>query len=369
MTRKLTVFTLLAVAFSGLCHAQEAGQVLKGRLSGLMYLDYFYNAGRDSGIGTLSNVATPGAKDFQGFQFRRIYFTYDNDLSEQFTARFRLEADQAALSSDGKVSVLVKDAFLRWKNIFQGSDLWVGFQPTPAYDISEAFWGYRSLEKTIMDLRGIVSSRDLGATLRGKFDDGGVFNYWLMAGNGNGNKPENDKFKRFYANLFLKPSANVQATLYGDYKAAGEINDDRSTLIPKATLNHGAFTGAVFLGYSEPNQFGFGVEGFVQSTSNGLKKPDTTYTSLNAYGVSVYARVNVQSDFSLVGRFDYFDPDGDASSAHDARNLFLVSLDYRPIPNVSVMPNVEIETYQSLATRSVDPSVTGRLTFAYTFQQ
>ena len=37
------------------------------------------------------NSALTGAKADQAFQFRRIYFTYDNDISEQFMARFRLE--------------------------------------------------------------------------------------------------------------------------------------------------------------------------------------------------------------------------------------------------------------------------------------
>ena len=51
---------------------------------------------------------------------------------------------------------MVKDAWLKWKNIFSGSDLIFGISPTPAFDVSEGAWGHRYLEKTIMDLDGIV---------------------------------------------------------------------------------------------------------------------------------------------------------------------------------------------------------------------
>ncbi|MCK7527972.1 MAG: hypothetical protein MZV64_65435 [Ignavibacteriales bacterium] len=84
-----------------------------------------------------------------------------------------------ANTGSNKISVFVKDAYLQWKNIFKGSDLIFGIHPTPAYEISEGIWGNRFLEKTIMDLRGIVSSRDLGASLKGKFSEEGIFKYWV----------------------------------------------------------------------------------------------------------------------------------------------------------------------------------------------
>src|SRR5664279_3914637 len=94
----------------------------QGKFSGYMFGDYYYNVTRDPNIGS-SNIASPaGTTAYQAFQLRRIYFTYDNDISEQFTTRFRLEADQAAATSaptasgdvlpSGKVGVFIKDAYL-----------------------------------------------------------------------------------------------------------------------------------------------------------------------------------------------------------------------------------------------------------------
>src|SRR3990172_4285124 len=206
--RSILIVLLLLPFLFALSSAQE-----KGRLSGLAYFDYSYNIARDTAIGAFSNKAVSGAESFQAFQFRRIYFTYDYDVAADFTSRFRLEADEASLASNGKTGVFVKDAFLRWKNVFGQSDLILGVQPTPAYEISEAVWGYRSMEKTIMDLRGIVSSRDLGVSLKGRLDGEGMFSYWVMVADGSANKPESDKYKRYFLHVRLQPVNSFDLTL------------------------------------------------------------------------------------------------------------------------------------------------------------
>ena len=98
-----------------------------GKISGYMFGDYFYNAARDTGISSLSNVVNGGKKDLNGFQLRRIYFTYDYTISENFSSRFRLEADQTANTSDGKVGVFVKDAYLNGKIFLKAVILFLVF--------------------------------------------------------------------------------------------------------------------------------------------------------------------------------------------------------------------------------------------------
>ena len=135
---KLTVFIFMCVFSSLNLFAQDN---TGGKISGYMFGDYFYNVARDTGLSSLSNVVNGGKKDVNGFQFRRIYFTYDYTISDNFSTRFRLEADQNASTSDGKVGVFVKDAYLKWKDIFKGSDFIFGFQPTPAFEVSEGVLG------------------------------------------------------------------------------------------------------------------------------------------------------------------------------------------------------------------------------------
>lgn len=338
----------------------------QGKFSGYMFGDYFYNFARDTAIGSLANVANGGAKSFNGFQLRRIYFTYDNDISDRFTARFRLEADQAAQTSNGKIGVFVKDAYLKWKSIFHGSDLIFGISPTPAFDVSEATWGYRSLEKTILDLRGIVSSRDIGLALKGRFDERGIFGYWVMIANGSGNSPEVDKYKRYYIQFHIKPAENFQLTLYGDYNDRPRIIDPYSGSVPQQLVSNGAFTTSGFAGWND-GMFSAGVEGFLRSMAHGFND-GTALKSRNTIGVSVWATVSLQTQLALVGRFDYFDPNSSSAAKGDSRNLIIAALDWKVDENVSVMPNIVVETYETApGGRSIDPSVTGRVTFYFVF--
>jgi hypothetical protein len=338
-----------------------------------MFGDYYYNVARDTAFSghAPAKTALSGPKDMQGFQFRRIYFTYDNDISGQFTTRFRLEADQSALTNNNKINAFVKDAYLKWKNVFEGSDFIFGIQPTTAFDISETWWGYRSLDKTIMDLRGIIPSRDFGVALRGKISSDEMFNYWAMIANGDGNSPVSSKFRRYSLNLQVKPDNNWMITVNGDVRTQAEITDNTSNLTPKPTVSHDILTGALFIGYKEPDKYSFGVEGFLSSLQNGytdISTVPTSLTGLNAMGVSVWASVNLQPDVALVGRYDYYDPNTNSNATGDVRNYIVGGLSWKPDKNVSIIPNVQVETYQA-PTNGIAPdaSVTGRVTFYYVF--
>ncbi|BDQ03077.1 outer membrane beta-barrel protein [Ignavibacterium sp.] len=364
MKKVLFVATLIFTSLS-LLYAQEVTN--KGRISGYMFGDYFYNVTRDTGLSSLPNVVNGGKKDLNGFQLRRIYFTYDYDISESFLTRFRLEADQEANASNGKIGVFVKDAYLQWKNIFKGSDLIFGISPTPAFEVSEGIWGNRFLEKTIMDLRGIVSSRDLAIALKGKLDSNGMFKYWLMIGDGTGNKPETDKYKRFYAHIQYSPIKQFTATLYADLKARPNINDPASTSNPPATIANNDLTYSLFLGYKEKDAYSFGVEGFLNTRQNGMVN-GTDVKDKTGMGISAFASYNFSKELAVIGRYDYYDPNTDSNAKGDMRNWFIFSLNYKPDDKVTISPNVIIETYESIPNgRSIDASITPRITFFYSF--
>ncbi|MBI4428914.1 MAG: hypothetical protein HY562_07330 [Ignavibacteriales bacterium] len=354
-----------AGAFLAVVSSVAFGQ---GKIGGIMFGDYYYNVARNASLpGTSASVsAAPGGTAMQAFQFRRIYFTYDNDISEKFTSRFRLEADQAVLAS-GKITTFVKDAFLRWKTIFGSSDLFFGIQPTPAFEVSEAAWGYRSLEKTIMDLRGIVNSRDFGASLKGKLTEDGVFSYWAMVANGAGTgNVENDKSKRFYAHVHIKLSQSLQATVNIDYAARPDANNPYQ---PGTRVGNGMMTVSGFAGYTQ-GQLNAGAEAFVQSTSNGYDD-GTELATKTGFGFSLFGSYNLQSEMAVVTRYDYFDPNTDTKTAAygDKRHYIVAGFSWRPDKNVSIIPNVLYETYETPPSTNVaiDPSVTARVTLQYIF--
>lgn len=353
-------FILLLISIVFTFPALLAQEKPAAKLSGYMFGDFFYNVARDTSIGSMSNTATGGVQDLNGFQFRRIYLTYDGDISPSFTSRLRLEGSAGA--------PFIKDAYIKWKNIFNGSDLVFGLQPTPAFEVSETIWGYRSLEKTILDLRGIVSPRDLSISLRGKMDEQGMLGYWIMFGNNSSIGSESDKYKRLYGHLQILPAEKILLTIYADYKMQRAVNDLKSTSTPKATLNHNVLTAALFAGYAEKGSYNLGVEGFLQSTPNDFK--DGSLDSLvtrNAVGVSIFGSVNIGGDLTLVGRYDFFDPNTHSKAAGDMRNYFILGADWKADKNVSIIPNIQYEIYEAAGGRSFDPSLTARITLFYTF--
>lgn len=333
----------------------------RGTVSVLVFADYFYNLQRDT---ALTNAVLGGEEGYNAFQFRRIYLTYDHQLSKEFATRVRLEADEAALTSDGKIGLFIKDAYVTWKRMFGRQDLVFGIQPTPAFEVSERFWGYRSLEKTIMDLRGIVGSRDFGISLRGPIDAGGNIDYVVLVANGSGIRPEGDTGKRFYARVGAKPTDEMEITLYGDYSAQPDIVSAYSG----GNVANSVVTGGAFIGLALAEKMRIGVEGVFQSTMNGYDT-GTELLSRNKIGISVFARWAASETVEIIGRYDLFDPNVHTNATKDRRGYVVGGMSWSPSPNVAVIPNILIETFERTAQRSIKASMTGRLTVVWSVSE
>ena len=112
-----------------LCFSNLMAQ--EGKISGYIFGDYFYELSHP-------NAATD-ALNRNGFQFRRAYFTYDRDLSEKFTVRFRLEMNSPDLTKSQNfgtsttLAPFIKHAYLRWNNFIPQSRLSFGLVSTPAF--------------------------------------------------------------------------------------------------------------------------------------------------------------------------------------------------------------------------------------------
>jgi hypothetical protein len=312
-----------------------------GKISGYIFGDYFYEWSHP--------VATTDALNRNGFQFRRAYFTYDRDLSEKFTVRFRLEMNSPDLlgvqdfGTSSQLSPYIKHAYLRWNNFIPQGRLLFGQINTPTFNMSEEVWGYRAVEKTIMDLRRIAPSSDLGAALEGKFTKSGVLNYQLFVGNGTGTRSETDKTKRVYANAPIRIQNAYFLVPYFDYEGG---LDGRS----KNTL-------ALFAGLQKPRFHG-GVEVFQKKSNKTL----TNNADKTENGFSVFGAVKAAEKIKLFGRFDNYDPNTDADD--DGNSLIIAGLDFAPDKNVNLIPSVRIESYQASGR---DANTIGAMTFFFRF--
>lgn len=289
------------------------------KLSGLAYLDYFYNL--DHRDETREGV--------NGFTYRRLYLTTDFVLAEDFTGRARLESGESSTNNRGTVP-FIKDLYLTYLAP-GGHTLTGGIAPNPVYQVSEDFIGYRVLEQTVIEYFRRTSSRDFGLLLKGPIVPG--LRYSAMLANGNSIRPEDDKYKRVYGQVEAYPFEGSAFSFGADYAAAPE---------GEGTLTLNGFAGI------DTGILRFGVEGFLaRSEGPGPEGP----------GISVTAIGKLNSRLELYGRADFVDET--VSPVDDPRtNLFLVGLTFQPNERVRLIPNLHWVRFGDES----DPSVMARMT-------
>ena len=198
--------------------AFKAGAPNSGRIWGYVFGDYYYKAHSDSLNRGGNNQYTGVPQGRNAFQFRRIYLGYDYNISNKFSAELLLAAEDnfaafnpgSATAATGdetfnnKLSFFIKLANIRWKNIWKGTDLVIGEQATPSFPLlSEKIWSYRSIERTVADIRR-TPSYDLGAGLQGVFDPKTKnFGYDILVANGSSAKAASTSFKWFLWRFIL----------------------------------------------------------------------------------------------------------------------------------------------------------------------
>ncbi len=340
--------TLLSLnAFSQKDSAQtKKAFVPSGKLWGYVFGDFTYKAHTNSfNMSNTQYASTP--KDYNLFDIRRVYLGYDYDLSEKFSTQLLL-AYEGQNASDGSRTVFIKAANLRWKNIFHNSDLVMGQMSTPTFaTTSEPVWGYRSLEKTIMDMRKIGSSNDVGVSLQGKLNDKGDYGYTLMISNGTGSKSETDKFKKFYGDVYFK---------FMDQKIMLDlgVDNERAQLSPyiKSKTTYKAF-----LAY-QTKPFTAGLETFQQVQKNATVITGQLPSNDVVSGLSLFAKGPINNNLSYVVRYDNFNPDTQFNENNTyaasypgffTETFLLAGLDYAPMKNVHIMPNLWYDGYKNRA--------------------
>lgn len=338
LVKKLWMVGLTLVP--GILLSNEEEACCPYKLSGYMFGDYHY-------VATNHDSAYEGQN---GFWLRRIYFTYDHTISEEFSVRLRMEYNSPDFTKNsGKLTPFIKDAYLKWK--LKKTALILGISPAPTWDLIEHFWGYRSVEKTALDLQKFGHSRDFGIAFKGKAGPDKRLGYHLMFANGEGNKSENNKFKKVMGAIDFKfPHLLVQ--VYGDWEE-GKGNTD-------------VYTYQGFVGFKF-NRFKIGVQ-YAQQIRQ--MEPDTQDTYEIASGFFTF---NLNEKITFLTRYDrMFDPSPPGISyipfAQAKSNLLIAGLDFRPHKLVHFIPNVEYVFYDETNGVKPDTDLYLRFTFYYKFK-
>ena len=290
--------------------------------SGYMFGDYFY-------VAKNHNQSLEGQN---GFWYRRIYLTADKKISDEISSRVRLELNSPGdFQTKDKMKPFVKDAYISWKR--NNHNIIFGLSPTPTFELIEKVWGYRSVEKTPLDLQKYSSSRDFGITFSGTLDKKKKVNYNLMFANGSGDDSETDKGKKVLFSLSVKNDAGWILEGYADI-------DDR----PQGKRWH---TLQGFGGYNGKD-FRAGVQ-----FSRQTRRLGTSGGEDNLEIASVFMAGKLSSMVSAFARYDRnFDPNSSGSKISYipfdpsvSSSLIIAGLDFSIDKNVNIIPNAEIIVY------------------------
>lgn len=200
---------LMVGFFSSLTYSTELS------FNGHMFGEYYYVLSHNSGA-----IKNGGVEGRNGFWFRRIYFTTDAKFSDSIKARLRFEMGSPGsfpFDSSDTLTPFVKDAYISYK--YSGHEFLFGIISTPTWGHNiEDIWGYRSVEKTPLDLMKMGSSRDFGIGAKGALNEGKTVTYMFMLGNGASNKGETNKQKKIYGALAFKPTKGLTLEGYADFE-------------------------------------------------------------------------------------------------------------------------------------------------------
>ena len=396
--------------------AFKAGSSNSGRIWGYAFGDFAYKTHKDSLNRGGSNQYTGIPKNRTTFQFRRIYLGYDYNISKKFSAELLLAAEDnfpagnppssGTASGDellnNKLTFYIKLANIRWKNIWKGTDLVVGQIATPAFPLlSERVWNYRSIERTIADIRR-TPSYDMGAALQGVFDPKTKnYGYDLMVGNGSSAKPEGDNFKWFYGDVYaFFFNKKLVADVYADYERLNYTKTwQHSRQMWKGYIAYNS--AATAKGMDPGSGYTIGVEYFVNTLKNdnfakriGGGEVDTLTTAPSGLSMYIHGDI-VKAKLRFFARVDLYNPNnkvnnniyskytGNTGNYNDnsyslgtiptgdqtyKQTFMTVGLDFMPTKNVHFMPNIWYNHYATqLPNANADHDLVWRLTFFFVF--
>ncbi len=336
----LILFILISLCFAHISHAQNAEQ--KNRIWGYAFGDLIYKAQGDTLYWGNTEYAGLEKKTI-GTNLRRLFLGYDSQITENIKARILVESKATTTTKEGRYGLALIYGHLEWKNIIPAipnSTVRIGLIPTPIFALPEKTWGYRSVEKDALDLRGIGKVIDQGASFSGDFNDDKTAGFMVMVGNGSGNKPSIDKYLEYYASVYRKLWGNqVTVELVGDFTKENEVT------------NHAFIRG--FLSIEKP-AWTLGAE-FSQVYSKELVSGNSQSVNPRLLSIFLSNKLGFMGDkWRSFVRYDFYNPAtkyeaGETytspSQNYNEHSIWF-GLHYKMKEKIHFMPNIIINRYE-----------------------
>lgn len=329
--RPFKYFLRRALVLAGACLLVATEAYAQTTVDGVIYASYRYGLTKDS------SFATPAAQN--NFDIDRSYVNVRSKLDGGITSRITFDVDGRRAASN-QLSIRLKFAYAAWTP--EGSALtWkLGMQPTPVLPWQDDLWGYRFQGTSPLDRTGYMSTSDFGAAVEGSWKDEGVT---MDVGIFNGetySRAPGDNHKDVAGRVSVRLMKSDDASDKGGLRLTG------FALVGKANGGADRRRTMALLSY-QSKATTLGVE--LSATQ------DSTLASSETKGriVALFGTYNLpDSPFSLVGRFEKWDPDTDRNPSAFAeiaseQTRVLAGVAYRLAKNVRVLLDADVTSVQN----------------------
>lgn len=333
MTKRMLMGVLLSVA------AAQAAEV-----GSLIFYDF-------------THEATEGGAGDGAFNLGRAYLTVTGAPSEAVAFKLQVDAGQlksyslrgtslgqfvdtdgdtlgvssySLSSADAGYYLYVKNACVDWTSAL---GKWTfGMQGMNLFNVQEATFGNRFLEKPLMDLHGFSSSADLGVGFAREI---GPVKTSLLYTNGGGYKrAESDKYKK----LSLQVAAGETALNKKDGWNAGVVFSHEPFKAGAAADVESHSVLGFFGGWAGAGaRVGVEVDGMTTTGATDLKQ-----SILGLYGDY---KLSFAPGYAVYGSLDVYDPDTDAGE--DGTTTIIAGFKASPVKGLVIAPNVRTTSYQA----------------------
>jgi len=378
----------------------------------LLTLTFCFTQGNISGYAIFDYENTTG-HDY--FDIERAYLSYSTDISDDLFFKIRLDVGRDKdviqviepatptgvdidITMDQKLSAYIKNAYVDWK-CEQGGTMSIGLIGTNSYGVQEKNWGYRFVDKSVLDKYKMTNTADFGIGYSHKI---GNYNISAQLLNGEGFKKEenDDQYQQavyvslVYGETSLNKNEGYNVGLVINYHTDGQDNgdyhidtnsdgvddayQDQNGANPTARFYDSKLIG-LFGGWAkdklrvgaEFNQFSMG-EIHTFTTLDPASNPIHIKRTLEEVTYAVYANYLIKENWDVFARYDINDQNTKNSdinidgilNSDDLRKdeQFLVGAVWNPTKGFYISPNINFKDENQKR-----PSNTYRLTFMFKY--
>jgi hypothetical protein len=256
------------------------------------------------------------------YDIKRFYLIFDHKFNDVWSAN--LTTDFIYDSGSSATQLIIKKAYLQAK-LNDALEFRAGAADLPWVPFIESLYGYRYVEKVMLDRTNFGTSTDWGLHALGSLADG-IINYQVSVIDGSGFK------KPAIGTANRTDSVDVEGRLSATYDHftigvggyEGKLGHD---VVGTPTYNTARRFDAVIAYVGD--RFRLGGEYFWAKDWNDVTQSNSTLTNTSD-GYSAFGAFNFTPKIAVFGRYDYVAPQRNtAPSFHE--NYFNVGVSYKPI--------------------------------------